>query len=352
MTHKTRNFMFGSAAIFVVGLGVGLVAYYGGIPGTFAKQGNHPELAYMPANAAVVAYANVSDVMHSELRDRLRNMMPDEDKEKGRKEFQEATGIDIEKDIDSIVACLVAEGEDRYPVVAIRGNFDEGRIEALAREHGGTVDTSSGTRVISLPRGKQADDLPPADGTQAPDESGKPRPRIHGDFHPALAFVEPRLLLFGREEAVKAAVSRKAGQNLTSNEQLMARIEKLDRGANAWAVGRFDALAGNARLPEQVSAQMPPVTWFSASGHVNGGLRGTLRAETKDATSANNLRDMINGLMALGRMQAQSKPEVNALMQSITLGVDGNAVELSFTVPAELMDAITPKAKVKTVALR
>ena len=62
----------------------------------------------------------------------------------------------------------------------------------------------------------------------------------------------------------------------------MARIEKLDRGANAWAVGRFDALAGNARLPEQVSAQIPPLTWFEAAGHVNGGLRGTLRAETKD----------------------------------------------------------------------
>jgi hypothetical protein len=61
---------------------------------------------------------------------------------------------------------------------------------------------------------------------------------------------------------------------------------------------------------------------------------------------------MINGFMALGRMQAQSKPEINALMQSINLGGKDNAVELSFTVPAELLDAVMSKskAKVKTIA--
>ena len=305
----------------------------------------------MPANAAVVAYANVGDVMRSDLRERLRSVMPEEDKEKGRKEFQEATGIDIEKDIDSVLAALVPDGDNRMPVVAIRGRFDEGRIEALAREHGASVDTSSGKRVITMPKGSDRGDETEGGVTDESGEAPKPRHR-HGNFQPAMAFVEPGLLLFGSEAAVKAGVSRKAGDSLTSNAELMARIEKLDRSANAWAIGRFDALAGQARLPENVAAQMPPVTWFEAAGHLNGGLRGTLRAETKDKESAKNLRDMVNGLMALGRMQAQSKPEINALMQSITLGGKDNTVELSFTVPTELLDAMTAKskAKVKTIA--
>ncbi|NTV73617.1 MAG: hypothetical protein HGA66_05365 [Holophaga sp.] len=87
-------------------------------------------------------------------------------------------------------------------------------------------------------------------------------------------------------------------------------------------------------------------------GTVTASLSGAFRAETKDEVSAKNLRDMINGLMALGRMQAQSTPEINALMQSISLGGKDNTVELSFTVPTELLDAMTAKskAKVKTLA--
>jgi hypothetical protein len=357
MTTRTRNFMIGSAAVLVTGLGVGLVAYYGGMPGTSARQAGPAELSYMPANAAVVAYANVGDVMRSDLRERLRAVMPEEDKSKGRKEFQEATGIDIEKDIDSVLAVLVSDGDNRMPIVAIRGRFDEGRIEALAREHGATVDTATGARVITMPPDRPHKDQAEgeqgkAEEGQKADEGGKPARHRHGDFHPAMAFVEPGLVLLGNEEAVKAGASRKTGANLTSNAELMARIEKLDRGANAWAIGRFDALAGKARLPDEVAAQMPPMTWFQAAGHVNGGIRGVLRAETRDEASAKNLRDFINGIVALGKMQAQNKPEFNALIQSISLGGQGNAVELSFTVPTELIDAMAArsKAKVKTIA--
>ena len=60
-------------------------------------------------------------------------------------------------------------------------------------------------------------------------------------------------------------------------------IEGVDRG-NAWAVGRFDLLTVRRPLPEQVASQIPPITWFSASGHVNGGMSATLNVETKDAS--------------------------------------------------------------------
>ena len=344
MTTKTRNFMIGSAAILVTGLCTGLVAYYGGIPGTFARQSSPVELAYLPSNAVAVVYANVGDVMRSNLRERLRAVMPEEDKEKGREEFKQATGIDIERDIDTIVVAMVPDSDGRAPVVAIRGRFDEGRIEALAREHGGKVDNSSGIRVIEMPRHQHDEDA--AEGAQTPT-------RRESTFRPALAFVEPGLVLFGNVDLVKAGVNRKAGQNLTANGEMMARIEKLDgRGANAWAVGRLDALTQQGRLPEHVAAQLPSLTWFEASGHLNGGITGTVRAETRDEQAAKNLRDMINGIMAFGRMQSQTKPGIQALMQSITLGGTGTTVEMTFTIPAELIDTIAPKAKVKTVAMR
>ena len=86
MTSKTRYFMGGSAAILVAGLGTGLVAYYGGgFPSLSASRSGPTELSYVPADAAVVAFANVREVMDSDLRKRLKSVLP---QEQGQKEFQ------------------------------------------------------------------------------------------------------------------------------------------------------------------------------------------------------------------------------------------------------------------------
>ncbi len=56
--------MAGSAAILAAGLCTGLVAYYaGGFPSLSASRTGPAELSYVPADATVVAYANVGEVM-------------------------------------------------------------------------------------------------------------------------------------------------------------------------------------------------------------------------------------------------------------------------------------------------
>src|SRR5207245_10280864 len=101
MTKQTRYFLVASAAVLVAGLGVGLVAYYGGgFPSLSASRSGPSELSYVPADAAVVAFANVREIMNSDLRRRLKQALPQEN---GQKEFQDATGIDIERDIDYVV---------------------------------------------------------------------------------------------------------------------------------------------------------------------------------------------------------------------------------------------------------
>ena len=129
------------------------------------------------------------------------------------------------------------------------------------------------------------------------------------------------------------------GESVVTNDELMTLVRSLDKG-NAWAVGRFDALRSNAKIPERVAAQLPPITWFSISGHVDGGLRGVLRAETGDEEAASNLRDVVRGLLALAKLQAGSKPEFQAILQSLELGGTGKTVALSFEVPAKLFDLL------------
>ena len=124
----------------------------------------------------------------------------------------------------------------------------------------------------------------------------------------------------------------------------MNLIADLEGYANLWAVGRMDALAKQAHLPEQIASQIPAVKWFSASSHINGGLSGMLRAEARDDEAAKNLRDVVQGFMALAKMQAGNKPELQPLLQSIQLSGTGKTVALSFEVPAELINAMAAEA--------
>src|SRR6478735_8974637 len=149
MTKKTRYFMAASAGIVVVGLGSGLVAYYGGgFPSLSASRSGPAELAYVPADSAVVAFANVREVMDSQLRQKMKAALPNEN---GQQEFEAQTGIDIERDIDYVVAAMTsvptamnAPAGGAGGLVVARGRFNTTQLESLVREHGGVVEEYKG----------------------------------------------------------------------------------------------------------------------------------------------------------------------------------------------------------------
>ena len=82
MSKKTRYFVAISGAILAIGLGTGLVASYMGLPvSVFSSAAGPEELQYVPADAAVVAYANVRDVMNSQFRERFKSLEPTADEQ-------------------------------------------------------------------------------------------------------------------------------------------------------------------------------------------------------------------------------------------------------------------------------
>jgi len=321
-----------------VGLGTGLVAYYVGFPaGALGRQGGPEELAYVPRDAAAIAFANVHEIMTSELRQKLHRALPMQ--ENGQQELQNQTGINLETDVDRVVACLYPDRDGTNTpgagMVLARGRFDEVKIEALMRDHGAHVENYNGKRLIV------AD---PKDLVDA----GAGDIAAHG--HSAslsLSFIEPGLAAIGSTKLIRSAVDlHRAGNNprtglesVTGNDALMNLVREMDSG-NVWAVGRFDALTAHTRLPEAISSRLPAITWFSASGHINGGIRGVVRAEARDDEAATNLRDVVRGFLALAKMSAGSRPELQLMMQSLELGGTGRTVALSFSVPAEVFDVI------------
>jgi hypothetical protein len=324
MSKKTRYFVLVAGLILAMGLTTGLVASYMGLPvSVFSAAAGPEDLQYVPADAAVVAYANVREVMNSNFRERFRKFEPDTTE---RDEFEQKTGVNIDQDIESVVAAFMTPpagttnwNPEGSVLVLARGRFEQGRLEALAVEHGARTEDYAGKRLL----------------THAGDSGGTEM---------ALGFIDTDLVAFGSAATVKRAIDARGGGNVLSNAEMMRQIEQLD-ASNTWAVGRFDLLANSAHLPAEVQAHVPAIQWFSAATHINGGVSGVVKAEAKDDESAKNLREIVQGFLALAKMQSASRPEIKTVVDSLQVSGEGKSVALSFSVPGELFDALEALGK-------
>jgi len=238
----------------------------------------------------------------------------------GADDLEARTGIRFDTDIDGV---LVASSGGDAPqeraegsLFIARGRFDAARIESVMRNRGGQVDQYRGKRIITI-----------ANAT--------------GDT--ALAFAEPGLLLFGPQASVRAALDAKAGTAaaIGSNREFMTLVNDVSDGT-AWSVAKLDSASGRAPFPPALMNQLPPINWFAASGRVDTGLHGRLRAEARDIQSAESLRDVIQGFLALARLQGARDPAYRSMLDSVALSADGTSVSLSFDVTPAALDLLTP----------
>ncbi len=323
MSRSTRNFLIGAATVGLLCLGTGLVAYYNGaIPA--GGRTSDAELAYLPANAGAVGYADVRTIMSSELTQKLRQMLPTgEEKEK----LQAELGVDVERDIDSVAVAYV--GSSASPLdgalVVVRGRFNTGQIETLATQHGATASDYNGRRLLLMPTGH---DMHGTDAVGAGKRAG-------------IAFLEQGTIAFGEEATIKAAIDGAAtGDDIRKNTALMAVVNDVRSSGNAWFVGKFDAITGNNAIPEAVRNHLPAVDTFAVSMHVNGGLRGVLRADARDDKAAEQLRDVVRGAIAAGKLVSGQNREVDTMLNSLQISGSGKTVGLSFNLPAEFLDVL------------
>ena len=327
MTKKTRYFVLAAGAVLVVGLGGGLIAYlaYNRVAGLPA--GVPPEMRYVPADAAVVAFADVRAVMSSELR---RSLMPSVDPEsrKGRQMMNDFAGVDLEKQVNRVVAYVEqykapdpqAQAEPDIPraLVLVQGTFDSARIESFIRERAGTMDDYKGRKIFVH--------------------------REHGQ-DVAVGLVGSDLIAMGPADLVRGIIDLSQGsglaKNITANPEMMDLIRD-NNGSTAWVVGQFDEIRRRMRLPSGVAQQVPPIRLVSVKANINGGVKATIRAEAGDKAAADQLRDVVRGFLSLARLQGGAKPEIDSMLKSIELSGSDASVRLSVALSPEALRAVAP----------
>ena len=320
MSKRTRLFLLTAAGVLVAVLATGLIAWATGMPVLAALgPGGPDELAFVPADAHMVAYADMRALMNTPFHDRVKQY--DGTARANPDSFEARTGINLETDIDHVLvmstpspAPLQGASIPAGSLMVARGRFDVTRIEGLMREQGGQAEQYHGVRIVSI---KQ-------------------------DVHDtAMALAEPGLILFGTLDAVRNGIDTKAGSHaaIRNDDAFMKLVGQVDAGM-AWSVSKMDSLPG-AGLPPAVAGQLPPINWLAMSGHFDSGMHGFVRAEARDAESAKNLRDVVQGFLALVKMQGSRQPEYKGFFDSLALTADGNAVSLSFDISAATMDALS-----------
>ena len=312
MNRRTRLFVLGTSGVLLAGIATAGIASWAGIGniGLMAANGSD-ELAYVPADAQLIAYVDVRHVMDSELRHRLQ---PDLGSNRAPSHLFEETGINIETDVDSVVIAGLGEGApDGPPLVLARGRFNPSRIEAAFRSRGGSVSDYNGVKLIAAENGSLA-----------------------------VAFIKTDLLAVGSPDNLRGALDASVGASGTikDNSEVMRLVDRVDDG-DAWTVARFDALRGRAPVPADLASQLPSITWFAAGGQVSDSVSAVLHAETRDEQSAQDLREVIRGFVALVRMQAGQQQEFADFMNSVELSGDGTTVTLGFSVPSSLIDRLS-----------
>lgn len=316
MRRRTYQGLFGSTGILALALTVGWIAYVlGGLPAEAITQVGRDELRYVPADANIVAYVNVQDLRLSDFGQRLNAVEMDLG---GLRQFQEQTGIDIKADIDQIVACLIPTSENTKPsgLVVLEGRFDTVRLEELTRENGGTIEDYLGTRLLKMETG--FDEV-------------------------TMAFMEPGVIAFGSDATVRRVLDLpSAGGDVTSNRRLMVLMSHIEGDSNAWAIGQLDDQTALTWLPDEIGSQVLRLTSFAISGLVNGGVKGSIRADARDEEAGQNLHNALQGFLALARMQSVFRPELHGVLDSFRASIDRSTVTLTFAVPAEILELLEP----------
>jgi hypothetical protein len=238
----------------------------------------------------------------------------------GLQELTALTGFDPTRDVHELLAATNGGADSHSGLVAARGAFDAGRITTLATAHGGTVEMYGGVSILEDPK----------------QEYG-------------VAFLNSTYVVAGDLANVKGAIDRQKTQSSLPKD-VASLVNNLSTNQDAWAIS---TVSPSSLHPGPGAIPIPGVgpagaknnvfqTIQSASGGVKFGTNIVVTAQVlaDNAQDATNLGDTLKLLASMAQLQAKGDPTVTALAQSLTVSTSGSTLNVSISLPDEMLQNI------------
>jgi hypothetical protein len=249
-------------------------------------------------------------------------------------DFVQKTGIDLKKDVYCVTAGLYGElgGDNPQMLGIINLKYDKEKMLGLLRQNNIILaeDNYRGLGIYTLKGDDAKKDV-------------------------RLAFLNAYNVLIGTEAHIKLAIdlAQNSGKSVLKNAAMMKYVDKLNKDSMFWmAIGNIPDKYKNApaggMMPVDLSKAEAFIGYLDYKGKT---FSGEFQLISFNEQGNKGIVDMLNGLKALGAMGSAKEPELGQLLNGIQLSSTAEAIKLTFSLPEELMDKLSNKAKDKVKAM-
>jgi len=301
--------------------------------------GRNAVLSWMPENAEAVLFIDLVELRREPVFADLLARAPKPDADQEYRQFVRETGFDYERDLDRVAVSMKQQGARKIFFSVGVGHFDKKKIKAYATKNG-AVQNSGGREIFSLPMA----------GSSA---------------HLSFTFLTNERIAFTNSNEV---ATWPQGAKAVDDAEWRERFARV-AGSPVFAVMRHEALreafsadpasqalarkaTGGLSSP-QLSSLLAELQWLTVAGKPeNNKLRVALDAESLEDKNAQQLADLLNGVVLLARaglgnartqqqLGASTRQSYLALLKSVEVSridrPDTKSVRLVFDVTPDVL---------------
>jgi hypothetical protein len=245
-------------------------------------------------------------------------------------QFQQATGFSYERDLDRVCIAVLRHGTEASYFAVADGRFDKRKIAAYALQSGARF-SHGNLEIFSLPVNESARKV-------------------------SFAFLRSnRIALTNQNDLSKILTENRRD---TDAPDWRTRFERL-AGSPIFAVIRHEAGTGSTLAEQapgglrspQLSAALEQLQWITLAGKPDAdGLRIVAEGEGTSDTAAQQLSDLLNGILVLmqaglndSKTREQLDPAVREAYLELVKGAEVSRIDRGETKAVRLVFEMTPK---------